>query len=83
MSQQLMIQTTVSAPTSIPAHTHCARLDQTGNGITTIDFGHQHNVVSGVAQPSPDGHMHGMTNNMCRFDPKRSWGKGCGGCTKR
>ena len=81
---QFMVETTPSAPTSIPVHTHCAKIDRAGNGFTSVDMGHQHQVVGGYAQASPDGHMHGMTQGMCRHDPKRSWGKaGCGSCGKR
>lgn len=82
---QFMVQTSVSAQTaSYPPHTHCSKVDAKGNGATSMDLNHQHNVVNGVAQPTPDGHMHGVTNGMCPHDPKRSWGKaGCSGCMKR
>lgn len=79
-----MLETTLSAQTSLPPHTHCAKVDQQGNGITSIDLNHQHTVVKGVAQVSTDGHMHGMTNSMCVHNSTRSFGKaGCSGCMKR
>lgn len=79
--QLFMLETTVSS-----GHSHCSKVDTLGNGITTIDSGHQHQVLKGVAQPLQGGdmHMHGLTQSMCRHDPQRGWGKaGCGSCGKR
>jgi hypothetical protein len=43
-------------------HTHRARFDSDGNGITDIVAGHYHRVLSGRVMPSPvDSHEHKLT----------------------
>lgn len=80
---QYMVVTTGSAQTAVyPPHVHCAKVDKTGNGTTSIDLNHSHPVVGGIAQATPDGHMHGLTNAPCPHDVNRRWA-GCTGCTKR
>jgi hypothetical protein len=47
---------------SSPVHTHRARFDSDGNGITDIVASHFHRVLGGRVMPSPvDSHEHKLT----------------------
>lgn len=49
-----MVQLTLSA-----GHTHCAQVDANGNGGTTVDAGHSHQIGRWQVQPA-NGHVHGV-----------------------
>lgn len=80
------LQGSTSAATAVnPPHPHCVNVDEAGNGRTSVDAGHWHEVRNRAVLPDQrDGHSHAILATTCQTVPGAPQGKpGCGNCTQR
>jgi len=82
------LQASTAPATAVnPMHPHCVEVDEFGNGRTSFDAGHWHEVKNrGVLADARDGHNHSILASGCQTGmagPPAQGQPGCGSCNQR
>jgi len=72
------LQATAAQATAYnPVHAHCAFVDESGDGRTSVDSGHWHQIAGRRILPDMrDGHAHEVLPTACQSAPMELSGQG-------